>query len=94
MACCDLCSFGVADLDAFHSCATFYRIHHPEALLNEVWSLVAEWIAHHVVRGDQGSSPRCECDSATGAAAGAERFSDIEGREQARLHLQMQLIRI
>ena len=57
----DLCRFGVADLNAFHSCATLYRIHHPEASLNEARRLVAEWIDHHVVRGDQGPSPGCEC---------------------------------
>ena len=58
----DLCSFGVADLNAFHSCATLYRIHHPEASLNEARRLVAEWIDHHVVRGDRGVSLGCECD--------------------------------
>ena len=58
----DLRGHGVADLHAFRSCATLYRIHHPEASLDEARRLVAEWIDHHVVRGDHGPTPGCECD--------------------------------
>ena len=58
----DLRGFGVADLNAFRSCATLYRIHHPEASLDEARRLVAEWIDHHVIRGDRGPTPGCECD--------------------------------
>ncbi len=58
----DLRGIGVGDLPAFHSCATLYRIHHPEASLGEARRLVAEWIDHHVVRGDAGPTPGCDCD--------------------------------
>ena len=58
----DLRGHGVADLHAFRSCAMLYRIHHPEASLDEARRLVAEWIDHHVVRGDGGPTPGCECD--------------------------------
>ncbi len=58
----DLRRHGVADLNAFHSCATLYRIHHPEASLEEARRLTAEWIDHHVVRGDRGPTPGCVCD--------------------------------
>jgi hypothetical protein len=46
---------------AFQACTTLYRIHHPEASLNEARRLVAEWIDHHVVRSDRGSTPGCAC---------------------------------
>jgi len=46
----ELRGYRVADLDAFHSCATLYRIHHPEASQNEAHRLVAEWIDHHLAR--------------------------------------------
>ena len=58
----DLRSFGVADLNAFGSCTTLNRIHHPEASLAEAQCLVAEWIDHHVVRSDRGPTPGCDCD--------------------------------
>jgi len=53
---------GTADLDAFQACTTLYRIHHPEASLNEARRLVAEWIDHHVVRRATGPTPGCACD--------------------------------
>ncbi len=58
----DLRRLGVADLNAFHSCATLYRIHHPEASLEEARRLTAEWIDHHVIRGDRGPTSGCKCD--------------------------------
>ena len=58
----ELRGLGVADLSAFGSCATLYRIHHPEASLDEARRLVAEWIDHHVVRDDRGPTPGCGCD--------------------------------
>ena len=56
----ELRSLGVADLAAFHTCATLYRIHHPEASLSEARVFVAEWV-DHVVRGDREPTPGCEC---------------------------------
>jgi len=53
---------GTNDVNAFLACTTLYRIHHPEASLNEARRLVAEWIDHHVVRGDRGPTPGCDCD--------------------------------
>ena len=58
----ELRGVGTPDLDAIGACTTLYRIHHPEASLNEARRLVAEWIDHHVVRGDQGPTPGCDCD--------------------------------
>jgi len=58
----DLRARGNADLDAFRACTTLYRIHHPEASINEARRLVAEWIDHHVVRVDQGPTEGCDCD--------------------------------
>ena len=49
---------GNADL----ACTTLYRIHHPEASLNEARRLVAEWIDHHVVREKAGPTPGCDCN--------------------------------
>ena len=46
---------------AFQACTSLYRIHHPEASLNEARRLVAEWIDHHVVRSDGGPTPGCAC---------------------------------
>lgn len=57
----ELRGIGVADMGAFEACATLYRIHHPEASLNEARRLVAEWVDHHVVRGDAGPTPGCDC---------------------------------
>lgn len=53
---------GTADLNAFHACTTLYRIHHPEASISEARRLVAEWIDHHVVRGETGPTAGCDCD--------------------------------
>lgn len=58
----DLRAYGQRDYDAFRACTTLYRIHHPEASLNEARRLVAEWIDHHVIRGDTGPTPGCDCD--------------------------------
>lgn len=52
---------GTADMSAFAACTTLYRIHHPEASLNEARRLVAEWIDHHVTRGDSGPTSGCDC---------------------------------
>jgi hypothetical protein len=38
-----------------------YRIHHPEASVNEARRLVSEWIDHHLVRGETGPTDGCEC---------------------------------
>ncbi|MCW3474425.1 hypothetical protein [Limobrevibacterium gyesilva] len=57
----ELRACGNADMDAFQACTTLYRIHHPEASLNEARRLVAEWIDHHVVRGATGPTPGCNC---------------------------------
>lgn len=53
---------GSDDFSAFRACAALYRIHHPEASLTEARRLVAEWIDHHVVRGDSGPTPGCDCN--------------------------------
>ena len=58
----DLRAHGSTDVSAFQACTTLYRIHHPEASLNEARRLVAEWIDHHVVRSDTGPTPGCACD--------------------------------
>jgi hypothetical protein len=52
---------GTDDMDAFQSCTTLYRIHHPEATLREARLLVSEWIDHHVVRESLDPSPGCDC---------------------------------
>ncbi len=52
---------GQDDLAAFKSCTTLYRIHHPEASLNEARRLVAEWIDHHVVLQKPGPTKGCNC---------------------------------
>jgi streptomycin 6-kinase len=57
----DLRQLGSDDMAAFRACTILYRIHHPEASLNEARRLVAEWIDHHVVRGDGGPTPGCAC---------------------------------
>ncbi|HEY7577318.1 MAG TPA: hypothetical protein VH855_06950 [Acetobacteraceae bacterium] len=57
----DLRQLGSDDMAAFLVCTTLYRIHHPEASLNEARRLVAEWIDHHVVREDRGPTSGCAC---------------------------------
>jgi hypothetical protein len=57
----ELRACGTLDMDAFRSCTTLYRIHHPEASLSEARLLVSEWIDHHVVREDSGPAPGCAC---------------------------------
>ena len=58
----DLRQHGSGDLAAFQACTALYRIHHPEASLNEARRLVAEWIDHHVARDGRGVAPGCPCD--------------------------------
>jgi hypothetical protein len=58
----ELRSRGTADMSAFAACTTLYRIHHPEASLNEARRLVAEWIDHHVVKQETGPTNGCDCD--------------------------------
>ncbi len=41
---------GTDDMAAFVACTTLYRIHHPEASLNEARRLVAEWVDLHLDR--------------------------------------------
>lgn len=57
----ELRSRGTADMSAFAACTTLYRIHHPEASLNEARRLVAEWIDHHVVKQSTGPTDGCDC---------------------------------
>ncbi|MGC1409314.1 MAG: hypothetical protein WA864_10270 [Acetobacteraceae bacterium] len=57
----DLRQLGSDDMTAFRACTALYRIHHPEASLNEARRLVAEWIDHHVVRSGGGPTPGCAC---------------------------------
>jgi hypothetical protein len=57
----ELRSIGCEDMSAFQSCVTLYRIHHPEAPLTEARRLVAEWIDHHHVRADEGTTNGCDC---------------------------------
>lgn len=52
----DLRALGTGDFNAFRACTTLYRIHHPEASLNEARRVVAEWIDAHVTGGD-GDNP-------------------------------------
>jgi len=58
----DLRVKGVPDMSAFGACTTIYRIHHPEASLSEARRLVSEWIDHHLVRGEGGDAPGCDCE--------------------------------
>lgn len=53
----DLRGLGNADMAAFQACTTLYRIHHPEASVNEARRLVAEWIDHHLVRNTVSPAP-------------------------------------
>ena len=57
----ELRAHGVGDVRAFNACATLYRIHHPEAQAEEARRLAAEWIDHHVINGDTGPTPGCDC---------------------------------
>jgi hypothetical protein len=57
----ELRTHGTDDMDAFQACTTLYRIHHPEASINEARRLVAEWIDHHVVRAEPAPAPGCDC---------------------------------
>ncbi len=57
----ELRGIGTADMQAFSACTTLYRIHHPEASVDEARRLVAEWIDHHVVRHAEGPTPGCDC---------------------------------
>ena len=41
---------GSEDMAAFVACTALYRIHHPEASLNEARRLVAEWVDQHLDR--------------------------------------------
>lgn len=52
---------GRDEISAFASCTTLYRIHHPEAPINEARRLVAEWIDHHVTRRSSKAAPACPC---------------------------------
>jgi len=58
----DLRSLGNNEIDVFRACTTLYRIHHPEASLNEARRLVAEWVDHHVIGRKTGPTSGCECD--------------------------------
>jgi hypothetical protein len=53
---------GNGDMASFTSCTTLYRIHHPEASVTEARRLVAEWIDHHVIRGETSPTDGCACD--------------------------------
>lgn len=57
----ELRQIGTDDISAFKACTSLYRIHHPEASVNEARRLVAEWIDHHVVQRKQGPTDGCQC---------------------------------
>jgi hypothetical protein len=57
----ELRALGNPDFSAFRACTTLYRIHHPEASINEARLLVAEWVDHHIVRRSTGPTPGCDC---------------------------------
>jgi hypothetical protein len=46
----ELRQVGSDDLSAFQACTALYRIHHPEASINEARRLVAEWIDCHLLK--------------------------------------------
>jgi streptomycin 6-kinase len=48
----ELRQHGTDDFAAFNACTTLYRIHHPEASLNEARRLVAEWVDRHLGQAD------------------------------------------
>ncbi len=58
----ELRQIGSDDMSAFQACTALYRIHHPEASINEARRLVAEWIDHHLVRMAPGPTDGCPCD--------------------------------
>jgi hypothetical protein len=58
----ELRQIGSDDMSAFQACTALYRIHHPEASMNEARRLVAEWIDHHLVRKASGPTDGCLCD--------------------------------
>jgi hypothetical protein len=58
----ELRAFGNPDLSAFRACTTLYRIHHPEASIDEARLLVAEWVDHHVIQKLTGPTIGCDCD--------------------------------
>ena len=49
----ELRGVGSDDLSAFQACAALYRIHHPEASIDEARRLVAEWIDRHLVQTER-----------------------------------------
>ena len=55
----ELRQVGSDDLSAFQACTALYRIHHPEASLNEARRLVAEWIDLRLTR--QQGTPANAC---------------------------------
>lgn len=57
----ELRDVGQSDLQAFQACTTLYRVHHPEASVTEARRLVAEWVDHHVSRGNGTPTPGCDC---------------------------------
>ncbi|GBR06064.1 hypothetical protein [Acetobacter oeni] len=57
----ELRTVGTNDVSAFNACTTLYRIHHPEASVNEARRLVSEWIDHHVVKKESGPTRGCDC---------------------------------
>ncbi|MGE0225782.1 MAG: hypothetical protein AB7F35_20000 [Acetobacteraceae bacterium] len=57
----ELRQVGSDDISAFQACTALYRIHHPEASLNEARRLVAEWIDHHLVLNVDGPTDGCAC---------------------------------
>jgi hypothetical protein len=59
----ELRNVGSDDMSAFQACTTLYRIHHPEASLNEARRLVAEWIDHHLIRQAGGPTDGCICEA-------------------------------
>jgi hypothetical protein len=57
----ELRQVGSDDLSAFKACTALYRIHHPEASVNEARRLVAEWIDHHLLSLEAGPTAGCAC---------------------------------
>jgi hypothetical protein len=57
----ELRQVGSDDLSAFKACTSLYRIHHPEASMNEARRLVAEWIDHHLLSQEAGPTDGCAC---------------------------------